>query len=44
MDETEPSEAQGFIDELIDAQVLVPVLALPITGPEPLPVLIRESG
>ena len=40
--EIQPPDALTFIDELIEAQVLVPELALPVTGAEPLPVLIRQ--
>ena len=35
-------EADKYVDELISAQLLVPDLELPVTGPEPLPTLIRE--
>ncbi|HEY7026956.1 MAG TPA: lantibiotic dehydratase [Gemmatimonadales bacterium] len=35
-------EAEKYVDELISAQILVPDLELPVTGPEPLPTLIRE--
>ena len=41
-DEIGPADASSFVDELIAAQILVPRLALPITGEEPLPVLVRE--
>lgn len=36
------AEAEGYIDELIAAQILMPDLALPVTGLEPLPTLIGE--
>ncbi len=41
-DEIELVDAEAFVAELIESQVLVPSLALPVTGDEPLPVLVRE--
>jgi thiopeptide-type bacteriocin biosynthesis protein len=41
-DDTDPAEALAFVDELIDAQVIVSDLQLPVTGEEPLPALVRE--
>jgi thiopeptide-type bacteriocin biosynthesis protein len=43
-DEVGSAEALAFVDELIASQVLVPDLALPVTGAEPLPTLVRELG
>src|SRR5262249_45511687 len=40
--EVTQEEADGYIAELIDNQLLVPTLAPPATGPEPLPILCRE--
>jgi thiopeptide-type bacteriocin biosynthesis protein len=43
-DDTEEAEALAFVDELIESQVIVPELQLPVTGEEPLSTLIRELG
>jgi len=41
-DEITPSEAEDFIEQLIEGQLLVPDLALPVTGQEPIhPVIAR---
>lgn len=34
--------AEDYVDELIDSQVVVPELAIPVTGPEPLDLLAEE--
>ncbi|MEO8550582.1 MAG: lantibiotic dehydratase [Kofleriaceae bacterium] len=36
------AEAVGFIDELVGAEVIVPTLAVQITGPEPLDALLAQ--
>ncbi len=38
--EVSSEEALAYVDELIDAQLLVPVLAAPVTGPEPIVSII----
>jgi thiopeptide-type bacteriocin biosynthesis protein len=38
--EVSPEEARGFVDALIDAQILVSDLAPPVTGPEPTAELV----
>ncbi len=45
--EIEPAEARAYLDELVDAQLLVSDLGVTITGPEPLEaliVLLREAA
>ena len=38
----EPDEAAGYVNELVAAQVLVPDLAPPVTGPDPLADLLAQ--
>ena len=38
----DPARAAGYVDRLVDAQVLVPSLAVTITGPPPLDSLIAD--
>jgi thiopeptide-type bacteriocin biosynthesis protein len=40
--DTDAADARAFVDELIASQAVVPELQLPVTGDEPLPILIRE--
>lgn len=40
--EISPSEAASYVEELIDSQVLVPDLELPVTGPEPIDALVEQ--
>jgi hypothetical protein len=35
-------EAEAFVEELIESQILVPDVAIPVTGPEPMHVLPAE--
>jgi thiopeptide-type bacteriocin biosynthesis protein len=37
-------EARGYVEELIDSQILVPDLEIPVTGPEPIFGLIDAVG
>ena len=41
-DEVPYADAAGFINELIESQLLVPDIAVPVTGPEPIHVLAQE--
>lgn len=43
-DEISATEADAFVDELIDAQLLVPALGIFVTGPEPLDGLLAQLG
>ncbi|MFL5345932.1 MAG: lantibiotic dehydratase [Hyalangium sp.] len=46
-EEVSLEEARAYVEELVDAQLLVPALAPPLTGPEPLEALVatlREHG
>jgi thiopeptide-type bacteriocin biosynthesis protein len=42
--EVSPEEARAFVEELVDNQVLVPELQLPVTGPEPMGVILQKLG
>lgn len=42
--DVEPDDAANFVQELIDAQVVVPDLWPPLTGPEPMRELARRLG
>jgi thiopeptide-type bacteriocin biosynthesis protein len=41
-DSIELAEAQAYIDELIEAQLLVPELGISITGPEPVDAFVEQ--
>lgn len=41
-DEVTEADARLYIDQLIDAQLLVPALGVQVTGPEPLAAMIRQ--
>jgi lantibiotic biosynthesis protein len=41
-DEITPIEAEAFIEKLIESQLLVPTLALPVTGAEPIHPIITK--
>jgi thiopeptide-type bacteriocin biosynthesis protein len=43
-DEVSRAEAEDFLAELIDGQILVPDLAVPVTGREPIHVMVDELG
>ncbi|MEO8551475.1 MAG: lantibiotic dehydratase [Kofleriaceae bacterium] len=42
-DEITPADAEGFVAELVTASVIVPDLAVQITGPEPLDALLARA-
>lgn len=43
-DEVSRDEAEEYVADLIDNQVLVPDIALPLTGPQPLSPLLEQLG
>ncbi|MFI5217836.1 MAG: lantibiotic dehydratase family protein, partial [Candidatus Limnocylindria bacterium] len=43
-DEISLAEAEDYVGELIQSQVIVPDVAVPVTGPEPVHVLVDELG
>lgn len=40
--EISPAEAESYVAELIDSQILVPDIAVPVTGPEPIQAMADE--
>lgn len=41
-DEVSSEDAESYVNELIDSQILVPDIAFPVTGPEPIHPLIAQ--
>jgi lantibiotic biosynthesis protein len=43
-DEITMTDARGFIDELVESQLLVPALGVHVTGPEPIDGMLAQLG